>query len=214
MTAPSLQPEKPPSPEVVVITGMAGAGRTTAAHALEDHGWYVVENMPPQLFVTLADLVARSPEAFARVAASRPELTLVMAGPDADGWRAQLEAQAAQRGVAERIVWPGMLQGDAKWGAFHAADVFVLPGHRGNGLGKDLVRVMVDEGPGSRFRWMLHTADAHGLYRGFGFGDAAAGLAEATGHGVQGDEASDTERCLGAGGAGAAAGHEDAGENG
>ncbi|MCK6095686.1 RNase adapter RapZ [Micrococcus sp. EYE_162] len=68
MTAPSLQPEKPPSPEVVVITGMAGAGRTTAAHALEDHGWYVVENMPPQLFVTLADLVARSPEAFARVA--------------------------------------------------------------------------------------------------------------------------------------------------
>ena len=68
MTAPSLQPEKPPSPEVVVITGMAGAGRTTAAHALEDHGWSVVENMPPQLFVTLADLVARSPEAFARVA--------------------------------------------------------------------------------------------------------------------------------------------------
>ncbi|MDX2340529.1 RNase adapter RapZ [Micrococcus sp. M4NT] len=68
MTAPSLQPEKPPFPEVVVITGMAGAGRTTAAHALEDHGWYVVENMPPQLFVTLADLVARSPEAFARVA--------------------------------------------------------------------------------------------------------------------------------------------------
>ena len=68
MTTPSLQPEKPPSPEVVVITGMAGAGRTTAAHALEDHGWYVVENMPPQLFVTLADLVARSPEAFARVA--------------------------------------------------------------------------------------------------------------------------------------------------
>ncbi|CAM3621074.1 RNase adapter RapZ [Micrococcus flavus] len=63
-----LQPEKPPSSEVLVITGMSGAGRTTAAHALQDHGWYVVENMPPQLFITLADLVARSPEAFPRLA--------------------------------------------------------------------------------------------------------------------------------------------------
>lgn len=68
MTAAPPQPEKPPSSEVVVITGMAGAGRTTAAHALEDHGWYVVENMPPQLFATLADLVARTPEAFSRLA--------------------------------------------------------------------------------------------------------------------------------------------------
>ncbi|WP_295017751.1 RNase adapter RapZ [uncultured Micrococcus sp.] len=65
---PQLQPEKPPSSEVLVITGMSGAGRTTAAHALQDHGWYVVENMPPQLFITLADLVARSPEAFPRLA--------------------------------------------------------------------------------------------------------------------------------------------------
>lgn len=65
---PELQPEKPPSSEVLVITGMSGAGRTTAAHALQDHGWYVVENMPPQLFITLADLVARSPEAFPRLA--------------------------------------------------------------------------------------------------------------------------------------------------
>ncbi|MDO4239500.1 RNase adapter RapZ [Micrococcus sp.] len=65
---PELQPEKPPSSEVLVITGMSGAGRTTAAHALQDHGWYVVENMPPQLLITLADLVARSPEAFPRLA--------------------------------------------------------------------------------------------------------------------------------------------------
>ena len=68
MTAEPLQPEKPPTSEVLVITGMSGAGRTTAAHALEDHGWHVVENMPPQLFVTLADLVARTPEAFPRLA--------------------------------------------------------------------------------------------------------------------------------------------------
>ena len=68
MSEESLRPEKPPTSEVLVITGMSGAGRTTAAHALEDHGWYVVENMPPPLFITLADLVARSPEAFPRLA--------------------------------------------------------------------------------------------------------------------------------------------------
>ena len=64
----TLQPEKPPTSEVLVIAGMSGAGRTTAAHALEDHGWDVVENMPPALFGTLAELIARSPEAFPRLA--------------------------------------------------------------------------------------------------------------------------------------------------
>jgi RimJ/RimL family protein N-acetyltransferase/GNAT superfamily N-acetyltransferase len=51
----------------------------------------------------------------------------------------------------------------------YLADVFVLPGYRGAGLGKALVRMMVDEGPGAGWRWMLHTADAHGLYRQYGF---------------------------------------------
>lgn len=59
---------KPEHPEVLVITGMSGAGRTTAAHALEDHGWYVVENLPPQLLPTLSALVAKSPEAFPKLA--------------------------------------------------------------------------------------------------------------------------------------------------
>ena len=68
MTEETLQPEKPPTSEVLVIAGMSGAGRTTAAHALEDHGWDVVENMPPALFGTLAELIARSPEAFPRLA--------------------------------------------------------------------------------------------------------------------------------------------------
>lgn len=63
-----LTPVKPPRSEVLIVTGMSGAGRTTAAHALEDHGWYVVENIPPQLFGTLADLVARSPEAIPKLA--------------------------------------------------------------------------------------------------------------------------------------------------
>lgn len=51
----------------------------------------------------------------------------------------------------------------------YLADVFVLPKHRGRGLGARLVQVMVDEGPGAAFRWVLHTADAHGLYARFGF---------------------------------------------
>jgi RNase adapter protein RapZ len=60
--------DKPEHPEVLVISGMSGAGRTTAAHALEDHGWYVVENLPPQLLPTLSALVSKSPEAFQRLA--------------------------------------------------------------------------------------------------------------------------------------------------
>lgn len=45
-------------PEIVIITGLAGAGRETAAHALEDMGWYVVYNIAPQLIRTLYDLQA------------------------------------------------------------------------------------------------------------------------------------------------------------
>jgi GNAT superfamily N-acetyltransferase len=52
----------------------------------------------------------------------------------------------------------------------YLADVFVLGDARGRGLGVELVRTMVDGGPGADFRWMLHTADAHGLYERFGFG--------------------------------------------
>jgi GNAT superfamily N-acetyltransferase len=51
----------------------------------------------------------------------------------------------------------------------YLADVFVVEEARGHGLGKALVKAMVDDGPGAEFRWMLHTADAHDLYRRFGF---------------------------------------------
>lgn len=59
-------------------------------------------------------------------------------------------------------------------GSAYLADVFVLPEARGHGVGKALVRVMVEEGPGRDFRWMLHTNDAHGLYRSFGFAEPDA----------------------------------------
>lgn len=69
-------------------------------------------------------------EAFAKVAP--PDLELVMAGPDETGWGVQLKAQAAQLGIAHRITWTGMLRGDAKWGAFYAAEAFILPSHQEN----------------------------------------------------------------------------------
>jgi GNAT superfamily N-acetyltransferase len=53
----------------------------------------------------------------------------------------------------------------------YLADVFVVPGARGSGLGKELVATMIDRGPGAGFRWTLHTADAHGLYRKYGFAE-------------------------------------------
>lgn len=44
------------SGEVLIVTGMSGAGRSTAANALEDLGWYVVDNLPPQMLRPLLDL--------------------------------------------------------------------------------------------------------------------------------------------------------------
>lgn len=46
--------------EIVIITGLAGSGRETAAHALEDLGWYVVFNIAPQLIGTLYELQAQA----------------------------------------------------------------------------------------------------------------------------------------------------------
>lgn len=63
-----LQPVKPPTSELLIVTGMSGAGRSTAANALEDLGWYVVDNLPPQMLSTLADLVARTPETLPKLA--------------------------------------------------------------------------------------------------------------------------------------------------
>ena len=50
-------------------------------------------------------------------------------------------------------------------------DVFVLDGHRGRGLGVELVREAVDHGPQRDLPWYLGTSTAHELYRRFGFGE-------------------------------------------
>ncbi|EFH27366.1 RNase adapter RapZ [Gardnerella vaginalis] len=46
--------------EVMLITGMSGAGRSHAANALEDMGWYVIDNLPPKLLIPLVDMMTSS----------------------------------------------------------------------------------------------------------------------------------------------------------
>jgi RNase adapter protein RapZ len=54
--------------EVLIVTGMSGAGRSTAADALEDLGWYVVDNLPPRMLRPLLDLSGLAGDALPRVA--------------------------------------------------------------------------------------------------------------------------------------------------
>ena len=56
----------------------------------------------------------------------------------------------------------------------YLADVYVLPQYRGRGLGLELVRELVDGDSRRNVRWMLHTADAQGLYAKLGFGGPSA----------------------------------------
>lgn len=46
--------------ELTVLTGMSGAGRTTAARAMEDLGWFVIDNLPPKLMADAIELARRS----------------------------------------------------------------------------------------------------------------------------------------------------------
>jgi RNase adapter protein RapZ len=57
------------APEIVIITGMSGAGRSTAAKALEDLDWFVADNLPPAMLVTMLDLARRARAEIPRVAA-------------------------------------------------------------------------------------------------------------------------------------------------
>jgi RNase adapter protein RapZ len=54
--------------EVAVVTGLSGAGRSTAAKCLEDLGWFVVDNLPPELISTMVELGAKAQGAVTKVA--------------------------------------------------------------------------------------------------------------------------------------------------
>ena len=89
-------------------------------------------------------------------------------------------------GGADRVV--GLYHGERQIGFARAftdgaalaylADVYVLPGYRGRGLGVELVRETVENGPFANLRWILHTRDAHELYRKFGFGEPSERVME------------------------------------
>ena len=61
--------EAGPPPDIVIITGMSGAGRSTAAKSLEDLDWFVADNLPPGLLPTMIDLARRAKGAVPRIAA-------------------------------------------------------------------------------------------------------------------------------------------------
>ena len=87
---------------------------------------------------------------------------------------------------AQRVV--GLYDGDRQIGFARAftdgaslvylADVYVLPEYRRRGLGVELIREMVENGPLAGLRWILHTRDAHGLYAKFGFGEPSERVME------------------------------------
>jgi ribosomal protein S18 acetylase RimI-like enzyme len=87
---------------------------------------------------------------------------------------------------AERVV--GLYDGERQVGFARAftdgtalvylADVYVLQEYRGRGLGVELVRELVENGPYADVKWMLHTRDAHDLYRRFGFGEPSERVME------------------------------------
>ncbi len=92
---------RPARADFLVVTGMSGAGRSTAANVLEDHGWYVVDNLPPQLIPAMGVLASRAREEGAadlRIAAvvdvrARPftgELRDGIAAVREHGWHPQL----------------------------------------------------------------------------------------------------------------------------
>ena len=53
--------------EILVITGMSGAGKSTVSHALEDLGWYVVDNLPPSMLASLFEMAVTAPATIAVV---------------------------------------------------------------------------------------------------------------------------------------------------
>ena len=86
--------------ELLVITGMSGAGRSTATKVLEDVGWYVVDNLPPQLISSLIDLTT----------SAGPELTRLAVAVDVRGRSFFAAVQSAlveldRRGVGHRLLF-------------------------------------------------------------------------------------------------------------
>jgi ribosomal protein S18 acetylase RimI-like enzyme len=124
-------------------------------------------------------------------------------GFELDDDRARIDVDAVHAFISEQSYWGrgrprervkrtiggstrvlGLYQGEQQVGFARAvsdgvtvaylADVYVLPAFRGRGLGLELVREIVDGSGDPDVRWLLHTADAQGLYAKLGFGEGQA----------------------------------------
>jgi GNAT superfamily N-acetyltransferase len=96
-------------------------------------------------------------------------------------WAAGRPRETQDRLIREASRVVGLYDGDRQIGFCRAvtdgvsvaylADVYLLPEYRGRGLGEELVREMVENGPYGDLKWILHTEDMHPLYRKLGFED-------------------------------------------
>ena len=85
------------SGEVVVITGMSGAGRSTVAHAMEDLGWYVVDNLPTALLANLCDLATNT--------APKIAVVIDVRGREFFGNLNSGLSEIADRGIARQVLF-------------------------------------------------------------------------------------------------------------
>jgi UPF0042 nucleotide-binding protein len=83
--------------KVVVITGMSGAGRSTVAHALEDLGWYVVDNLPPALLANLCEMAANS--------TSQIAVVIDVRGREFFGNLSSALSELADRGIDRQVLF-------------------------------------------------------------------------------------------------------------
>jgi glycosyltransferase involved in cell wall biosynthesis len=85
-----------------------------------------VKKGPDLLMRALAEVLRR------RSAQQTDKVHLVMAGPNDHGYGRRMLKLSEELGLQDRITWTGMITGDVKWGAFHAASAFILPSHQEN----------------------------------------------------------------------------------
>jgi UPF0042 nucleotide-binding protein len=124
--------------EVAVVSGLSGAGRSTAAKVLEDLGWFVVDNLPPELIATMVELGARSQGAVTKVAvvmdvrsrAFTDDLAAVIKDLDARGYRPKVLYLEATDAVLirrfEQVRRSHPLQGDGRLAEGVAAERALL----------------------------------------------------------------------------------------
>jgi len=85
-----------------------------------------VKKGPDLVFRAFAQLLAKL------AASAMRDVRLVMAGPNDHAYGREMARLVQDLGLGDRVTWTGMLNGDLKWGAFHAADAFILPSHQEN----------------------------------------------------------------------------------